>query len=332
MRRPALLLPLLPVLLCAACSSTRTIGFQEERPAELAIDGIRNVAVADLDGSERSGRIVAAKVAQGIVERGAYRLFEREKVEAILAEHDFNKSGVVDPETIRQLRLAGVDALIFGAVDAFGVEDQRGSTPEERRVGTGEFRTIEWWDDDDEETRTREEEIMKTVIVQRPFLVRQGSLGVTFRLTNVSTGEVVAVEAMSASFQEKTMLDGTGAAAPSREAIFDRLASDVVERFLRKIQPHRISGSLEFEPTRHAQSKLGANFAAAGLWDRAVEAFAAAAAAEPGKHAAHWNHGAALFAAGRYAEAAAALERAIALSPRQKYVNLLATAENRRRG
>ena len=48
---------------------------------------------------------------------------------------------------------------------------------------------------------------MKTVLWNRPYIVREGTLGVTFRMANVSTGEIVAVEAMTSNFAKKAWED-----------------------------------------------------------------------------------------------------------------------------
>ena len=152
---------------------------------------------------EQSGKIVGAKIAQGIVDTGYYKLFERDKLSRILEERKFNQSDVVAPATAAQLKLVGVDALIFGVVDAYNIDDQTGVSKIEKRIGTGEYRTVEK-EGEDGTVEQAQEEIMKTVLIDRGYIIREGTLGVTFRMANISTGEIVAVETATAGFSQKT--------------------------------------------------------------------------------------------------------------------------------
>ena len=91
---------LLVILGCA-----KKVLVDKRMPAQLDIQGIEKVAVADFDGLYQSGRIISSKVAAGIVDARHYRLFEREKFAEILAEHDlYDKDVGIDPATTRKLR------------------------------------------------------------------------------------------------------------------------------------------------------------------------------------------------------------------------------------
>jgi hypothetical protein len=86
--RKRLSLVLAGLLIALGCTTTKRVDYYKEVPAALDIHGIQRVAVADFDGLHQSGRIIASKLAAGIVDGGRYRLFEREKMAEILAEHD----------------------------------------------------------------------------------------------------------------------------------------------------------------------------------------------------------------------------------------------------
>ncbi len=309
------------------CALPTNVHYSRLMPAEMEIKGINKLAVADFDGQERSGRLIASKVAVGIVDSGHYRLFEREKLNEILAEHDLYKMGEgIDRSTTQQLKLNGVDALIFGVVDAYSIDDYEGTAKEEKKVATGRYRKVEYKDKDSGETKYKEEEIIKTVLWDRPYIQRQGTVGVTFRMINISTGEVMAVEAMTENYSERAWVDEMHKKLPSKDAILDDLASEVVERFLAKIQPHWVSDQVAFESTGAGHSKLGISYAENGLWDKALAEFEAAAQSEKEQKesSTYYNLSMIHFILGDFQKAEDYIEQAIAMNPKQMYIKALA--------
>jgi len=296
--------------------------FEKLVPAEIDIEGINRIAVADFDGLEQSGKIVAAKVAEGIVDAGHYKLFEREKLARILEEREFSKSDVVDQATASELKLAGVDALIFGVVDAYSVDEQTGVTKIEKKIGTGRYKTVEK-EGKDGKVEKVQEEIKETVLIDRGYIIREGTIGVTFRMANINTGEIVAVETETANFSKKVWKDDA-TKLPTKDGILDDLSSKVVGRFLNKIQPRYVAQEVELESNKDSFTKLGIKYAQAGLWDKAEEAFKDAAKANPAEPKVHYNLGLIYNIQGKHQEAIKALERAIELNPKDKYINTLA--------
>jgi tetratricopeptide (TPR) repeat protein len=252
-------------------------------------------------------------------------LFEREKMAEILSEHDLYKRGAgIDAATTRQLRLHGVDALIFGVVDAYSITDQRGTSAVEKKLGTGRFRKVAYKDPKTGETKYKDEEIMRTVLWNRPYILRQGSVGVTFRMANIVTGEIVAVEAMTSNFSEKAWKDEIDRKLPAKDAILDSLATEVVRKFLNKIQPHTVKASIALEATGGQHNKLGILYARNGLWDKALDEFEIARQGEHANPSAHYNSGMVYYVLGDYANAVSLVEQAIAIEPKRKYVRALA--------
>jgi len=296
--------------------------FERLVPAEIDIEGIKRIAVADFDGLEQSGQIVAAKIAEGIVEAGHYKLFEREKLSRVLEEREFSNSEVVDPATASKLKLVGVDALIFGVVAAYSIDEQTGVSKIETKIGTGRYRTVEKKGKDDKVEKVQEE-IKKTVLVDKGYIIREGTVGVTFRMANINTGEIVAVETETANFSKRAWQDEAGK-LPTKDTILDDLSSEVVKRFLNKIQPRYVKQEVEFESNDAPSTKVGIKYAQAGLWDKAEEAFRKAAKANPAEPKVHYNLGITYNVQGKHQEAIAALERALELNPKEKYINTLA--------
>lgn len=312
---------LLLALLVVGCAAPRA-GFQIQLPAEIDVGEIDRVAVAEFDGLHDSGRLVAAKLTEGIVAEGRFRMFEREKIDEILDERDFSESDVVDPATAHELKLLGVDALIFGIVDAYSVDDQTGFTSVEEERATGETEVV-MEEGEDGELHEVVRDVYETVTVKRRHVLREGTMGVTFRMANVHTGEIVAIKAETAHFSEKAWADERGRLRP-KDRILDGLAREVTTRFLRQIQPQWAGRAVSFEENDLPGTEVGIAYAQSGLWPEAALEFQRATRSYPGDATAHYNLGVARYALGDYPAAEYAMRQAIALDPRDGFIRTLA--------
>jgi tetratricopeptide (TPR) repeat protein len=313
-------LTLIVAMLLGAC--TKSAYFEKMVPALYDVEGIDRVAVAEFDGLEQSGRIVAAEIAEGIVAMGYYKLFERSELQRILEEREFSQSEHVDPATVSELKLAGVDALIFGIVDVYSVDDQTGVTKVERKVGTGTYRVVEKEGEDGEVEEVREE-IMETVLVDRGYIIREGTVGVTFRMANINTGEIVAVKTETAHFSKKKWRDEADK-LPTKDEVLDGMSQTVVRRFLNQIQPTLVRKAVQFESHSDSHTEMAIKYAQAGLWEKAEREFSKAAQENPSQSAVHYNLAVTRNAIGMYQEAMTSIERAIELDPKSKYITMLA--------
>jgi curli biogenesis system outer membrane secretion channel CsgG len=87
-------------------------------------------------GNQDIGKGIADMVVDGLVEDGTYRVIERKRLDAVLAEQDFSNSDRADPEQGKVASIGkalGVKYLIVGSVTKFGMEDKN------TRVGGGLF-------------------------------------------------------------------------------------------------------------------------------------------------------------------------------------------------
>ena len=310
---------LLSAMALVACSQSAY--YSEYVPSRAEVSGVERVAVAEFDGLERSGRAVSAMLAEGILNREHFRLYERADLDRILAERDFNQSGVVDPETVSELKLHGVDALIFGVVDAYSVDSQTGVTKVEVERGTGTYREVTR-EGEDGETETVREEITETVIIDRGYILRNGTMSVTFRMANINTGEIVALKTESAHFSKRAWQDEADT-LPAKEIILDDLSREVAARFLAQIHPKWVTHRVIFEKNDAPATKTGISYAKAGLWERAYDELQSAAAAMPNTASAHYNVAIVAAVLGHYPEATTAIERAIEIDPKDKYIHWL---------
>jgi hypothetical protein len=307
--------------LVGGCAAPRAT-YQARVPAEIDVGSIERVAVADFDGLPQTGTLVAAKLTEGIVSAGHFQMFERSKLQDILDERDFSHSEHVDPATANRLKLLGVDALIFGAVDVYSVDDQTGITKIETQIGTGEYEVVQEKGRDGI-VREKKTEITKTVLVDRGHVIREGTMGVTFRMANVNTGQIVAIKAETVHFQQKAWQDERKT-LPTKDAILDQLSAQVANRFLRQIQPQYVMRSVQFEKNELPQTEVAIKYAQAGLWDKAATTLRSAAVAAPAVASAHYNLGLTYDAMGSHGLAESSLEQAIALEPKDGYIHALA--------
>jgi curli biogenesis system outer membrane secretion channel CsgG len=93
------------------------------------------VALIDFDyaslnswwGNQDIGKGIADLIVDGLVEDGSYRLIERKRLDAILAEQNFSNSDRADPSASKQAQIGkalGVKYLIVGSITKFGMEDK----------------------------------------------------------------------------------------------------------------------------------------------------------------------------------------------------------------
>jgi curli biogenesis system outer membrane secretion channel CsgG len=103
------------------------------------------VALLDLDfgtvqqwwsGNWDIGKGIADLIVDGLVEDGSYRVIERKRLDAILAEQNFSNSDRADPTAAKVAKLGkalGVKFLIVGSITKFGTENK------DMKVGGGGF-------------------------------------------------------------------------------------------------------------------------------------------------------------------------------------------------
>src|SRR5258705_1833699 len=82
--------------------------------------------VYDVFGSDVDiGKGITNMLVTDLVRNGTYSVIERQALDKILSEQNFQTSGRADPSTAAQLgKLLGVDAVIIGAITQFGRDDK----------------------------------------------------------------------------------------------------------------------------------------------------------------------------------------------------------------
>jgi curli biogenesis system outer membrane secretion channel CsgG len=107
---------------------------QSKRPTVALLDFDFNSIQHWWSGNEDIGKGIADMIVDGLVEDGSYRVIERKRLDAVLAEQNFSNSDRADPEQGEIVKIGkalGVKYLIVGSVTKFGMEDKK------TRVGGG---------------------------------------------------------------------------------------------------------------------------------------------------------------------------------------------------
>jgi curli biogenesis system outer membrane secretion channel CsgG len=145
--------------------------------------------VAAIFGSDQDiGKGISDMLVDKLLKDGRYRLIERSALDKILAEQNFSNSDRADSNTAAKIgKVLGVDAIIIGSITQFGRDDQHtnvgGGGYGLGRFGIGGVGTSK----------------AKAVV------------GITARVINVSTGEILAsVQGLGESTRSSTALLGGG--------------------------------------------------------------------------------------------------------------------------
>lgn len=200
------------ILLLAACIPTLTyLGAQTPAPAPLQPPEKRRIAVLDFQytavmssvqttfgGNQDVGRGISDLLIDKLVKGGTYRVIERAEISKIMAEQNFSNSDRADSATAAKIgRLLGVDSVIVGDVTQFGRADHNTS-------GLGN--ALSNWD--------------RYGVGRVKVGKSKAIVGVTARLIDVNTGEVIASETgRGQSSKADSSLTGSGGAASSNGGV-----------------------------------------------------------------------------------------------------------------
>src|SRR6202163_2252320 len=170
---------------------------QKKRVAVLNFEygTVKSNAQAIFGTDQDVGKGISDMLVQKLVEDGKYSVIERNALDKVLGEQNFSNSDRADASTAAKIgRILGVDAIIIGSITQFGRDDQHtnigggGFGGYGSRMGIGGVGTHK----------------AKAVV------------GITARLVNTSTGEILAaVTGTGESSRSGTALIGAGAGGGS---------------------------------------------------------------------------------------------------------------------
>ena len=128
MRKYPALKTLLPMLAALALWSVSPAVAQTTRPTVALMDFDFGTVDQWWGGNWDIGKGVADLIVDELVNDGSYRIIERKRLDAILAEQNFSNSDRADPEAGKVAKLGkalGVKFLIVGSITKFGTENKK---------------------------------------------------------------------------------------------------------------------------------------------------------------------------------------------------------------
>lgn len=313
----------IPVILLflLSCAHAPVVRFETIKPPEINLADVSKIAVAEFHGPKGSGAEASYKLTEYLLQTKRFTVMEREKIRQILKEQGLEMSGAIDENSAVEIgKLLGVDALIFGDVTAYKIEDERGTKKVYKKVGTGRYKRVkrkniftgkEYWAD---------EEIMKTVLVDEHYRIRRGVVTVNFKTVSVKTGELLAVKSVSESKEYKSV-EGRGEIPPGDE-ILSKLLNKVVEDFAGMIAPIKIVVKRKLEKGSDLVNK-GIKFAQNDLWSKAMETWNQEIKLNPSDAAAYYNLGVGYEEEGNFFKAKEMYSKAVDLNPKKEYMEAL---------
>ena len=137
-RKTLSLVGLLAILFSLTAVMTSSI------PASIAGNGDKvRIAVLDFDTNalqsdwhygwpySNLAKAAAADLAAQLFKTGKFRIIERQRLDAILQEQNLGESGRIDPSTAARIgKILGVQLVVIGAVNQFGIKEMGGRIPQ----------------------------------------------------------------------------------------------------------------------------------------------------------------------------------------------------------
>ncbi len=314
---------LFPLIFLIGCAAPPVVSVKLHKPAQIHLPGVKEIAIADFQGSEGSGNQIATLVQSILITTEYYDIVERDKLSRVMEEQNLGMAGIVDETTAVQVgKLLGVDAMIFGEVSRYEVErDERGVEKISKKVGTGKYEYVEVEKKGKKEKERRE--IMQTVFVDQFYRIRRGSVAVNFRVVGIEDGRLLAAYSDSKSYtSDKVIEGGSKTLLPEGEILYN-LSKDLCQNFVRMISPY-----FEIEKRVLEQGKgpisVGVKYAQSDLWPEAMGAWDAAVHELPKESAGYYNLGIGYEVQGLLDEAEQSYQTASKLKVKKLYMDAIA--------
>ena len=164
---------------------------------------------------------------------------------------------------------------------------------------------------------------MKTVLVDRHYKIRRGTVAINFRVVGVETGKLLAAHSDSKSYNSGKVVDGGSKTLKPEGQILGDLSKQICQSFVRLIASYYTTEKRTIEPGKD-NIKVGVKYAEAGLWPEAMVAWKQAAVEMPEEPAAFYNLGLAYEVQGDLDKAEIAYQAAIELKQKKLYMEAVA--------
>ncbi|MBT4499289.1 MAG: tetratricopeptide repeat protein [Gemmatimonadetes bacterium] len=232
-------------------------------PSEVNLSNVKRIAVTPLSSDPR-GRITNTLGAR-LQATGQFEILERSQLDALLAEHNFSISGMVDESSAVEMgQILGVEALVYGSVNVFRVYDE--GTREKLKIKTGE----ETYTDKKGKKKTRS----VYADIMAPGTIRRGELDLTVKIVSVESGLIVAQQNQRQTF-EKTKINHAQASQtklPGKGEIEKQLIDDALDAVCRYVAPYRVEEEVRWDGQCSGEDCDQAfSFLELGMFDEATQ-------------------------------------------------------------
>ncbi len=315
-------------ILFFSCAGPSVVSVRVHKPAAIHLPGIRKVAIVDFVGEDRSGSQIATLTQSLLMGTQFYEILERDKLQRVLEEQNLAMAGVVDDATAVEVgKLLGVDAMIFGEVTMYDVEDIQKEKMVKERVGTGRYRTVEKKDKKTGKIKKVKEEIYKEVMVPKKYWVRKGDVAINFRVVAVETGILLAAHSDSKSYDSEKHVSFLQALTDTRNLkpkgeILSELSHEICKKFVRMIAPYYKTEKRTIE-SGGGNIGVGAKYAESGLWPEAMESWKQAMVEMPQEPAVYYDIGLAHEVSGDLDQAEEMYSRAVKMKQKKLYMEAI---------
>lgn len=320
-------------ILFLSCAGPSMVSVQVHKPAAIHMPDVKKIAVVDFIGEDRSGSQIATMIQSILMGTQYFEIMERDKLQRVLEEQNLAMAGVVDDATAAEVgKLLGVDAMIFGEVTMYDVEDIEEEKMVKERVGTGRYQTVEKKDRKTGKVKKVKEEIYKEVMVPKKYWVRKGSVAINFRVVQVETGRLLAAHSDSKSYDSEKERTFFQAITDTRELkpkgeILSELSEEICKSFVRMIAPYYVTEKRIIE-SGPGEIEIGAKYAESGLWPEAMESWKRALAETPREPAIYYNMGLVHEVSGDLDQAEEMYSRAVKMKQKKLYMEAITRIRN----
>jgi hypothetical protein len=270
------------LLLCASLTGCRhCCHYQVLAPAEVPLPGVSRVAVIDFGGEH--GEAVSAAVAARLFNAEFHTVVDSSQFATVRTASltapegvDMQNADVI----LAAAREAGVDGVLMGEVIDYRCDDERFTSTHfgfgQGVEGNGHYQAS----------------AMGVHFSAEDTLIREGTVTIAYRLIDPETGEVIATDQVSKSFEGR--LVNNNGVLPSQGEVLDNLLNECTSEIVSALAPHEVDVEVKLATSSWWRSgarsvRRGVSAARRGDWDEAEAAWNEALAANPENDAALFN-------------------------------------------
>lgn len=256
------ILALVGLVVLGGCMHRGSVEIKVLKPAEIDIGYVKTIGISSFRG--QGGDAVTNRLTAKLFEGGLFTILERQRINALIDEMGLAEIGIVDQSRAAQLGKAlGAEAIVFGSVDGYVVEDFRGREKVTRHRKTGRrVKGLFGWMVD--ETEPYE--------VILPYTMRQARIAVTFKMVNVESTELLAIKSITKEYRQKVIHDpDRPGELKARGIILDELVDQATDEFVKLVSPHYVIEKKIWENIDVEEGKTALNYFKNGLYPETGE-------------------------------------------------------------